>query len=69
MQPVASSNVEAIGYDPEARVMHVRFKGGSTYAHHDVDPKDHAAFVRADSKDQHYHQAFKGKFAVKKVGG
>lgn len=66
--PVKSSNVEAVGYDPDKRTMHVRFKGGATYIHHDVEPAHHAAFVSAPSVGAHYHTHFKGRFGVKKVG-
>jgi len=61
MVPVKSSNVEAIGYDAGGSVMHVRFKGGKTYAHDSVSPRDHQAFMDADSKGKHYHANFKGK--------
>jgi hypothetical protein len=33
MQPVASSNVAAIGYDEEAEEIYVEFIGGRTYAY------------------------------------
>lgn len=36
MQPVESSNIEAIGHDPVANVMHVQFKHGGTYEYQGV---------------------------------
>lgn len=34
--PVKSSNVRAIGYDPETQVMEVEFSNGSIYRYYDV---------------------------------
>lgn len=67
MVPVNSSNVEAVGYDPANREMHVRFKGSSTYVHHNVGPDEHAAFVKSPSLGKHYHANFKDKFGVHKA--
>lgn len=36
--PVVSSNVEAVGYDPETRTLVVRYIAGSLYHFHDVEP-------------------------------
>lgn len=65
MRPVTSSNVEAVGYDPASKTMHVRFKGGGTYAHRDVGPAEHRALVTAKSPGKHYHAHFKGKHTGK----
>lgn len=48
---VDSTSVEAIGYDPEHRELHVRFvKSGETYVYHDVEEREFEEFRRADSK-------------------
>ena len=62
-----SSNIEAIGYDVQSRQMHVRFKGGTIYAHDDVTPLKHAEFIASKSKGAHYHENFKGKHNVRKL--
>ena len=67
MLPVKSSNVEAVGYDPAARVMHVQFRGGAVYHHADVSAADHARFMASGSKGKHYHAQVKGKYAVRKL--
>ena len=58
MKPVQSSNIEAVGHDRSTGVMHVRFKGGGTYAVHDVSIGDHAKFMTAGSLGGHYHKHF-----------
>lgn len=39
LEPVTSSNVEAIGYDSETKTARVRFKGGGTYRYEGVSPE------------------------------
>ena len=51
MEYVDSSNVEAIGYDPDNQELHVRFlKSGETYVYYNVDEWVYLEFQQADSK-------------------
>jgi hypothetical protein len=36
MQPVNSSNIAAIGYDPETQTLAIEFRSGGTYEYYDV---------------------------------
>lgn len=65
--PVKSSNVQGVGYDPATRTLHVQFKGGATYAHHDVSPEQYHGLLYAKSTGSHYHEHFKDRFGVQKV--
>jgi len=48
---VDSSTVEAIGYDPATRELHVRFvKSGEIYVYYEVEEWVFEDFKRADSK-------------------
>jgi hypothetical protein len=78
LTPVESSNIHSAGYDPETRVMRVRFhdythKGngvvqpGRVYEHLDVSPEDYAAFMAAESKGAHYARHVRGTFEHRKV--
>ena len=62
MQPVSSSNLEAVGYDPATKELHVRFKSGSTAQYFDVPEDVHQQLVSAPSVGKHYHQHIKGRF-------
>ena len=64
MIAVHSSNVKAIGYDPNAKIMHVEFETG-TYVHERVEPDAYRRFMAASSKGSHYHVHFKGGHAGK----
>jgi hypothetical protein len=57
---VDSSNIEAIGYDPESRELHVRFlKSGETYVYYEVEEWEFEEFKRADSKGVHLNSNIK----------
>lgn len=67
MKAVDSSNVEAIGYDPDARTLHVRFKGGGHYAYDGVSPTHHEDLICAKSIGSHVYNHIVGKFPGRKV--
>lgn len=67
MKPVESSNVKAVGYDPQSRVMHVQFHSGNHYSYADVPPATHEALVKADSVGKHFNQHVMGKYQHSKV--
>lgn len=60
MKPVKSSNIAAVGYDPEAKTLRVAFLNGSVYTYHDVDADKHAALMGADSVGGHFNAHIKG---------
>ena len=55
MHSVTSSQIEAIGYEPEAKELHVRFKGGSHYKYFDVPASLWLDFQKAESKGSFFH--------------
>lgn len=67
MQPVESSNVSAVGYDPESQTMHVEFKGGSRYEYAGVPPETHAELMQAQSIGRHLHERIKGAHQHKRL--
>ena len=59
---VDSSNITAIGYDPEKQLMEVHFKNGTRYRYAKVSPEDHEKFAAADSIGTHFHQHIRARF-------
>jgi hypothetical protein len=59
MQMVDSSNVEAVGYDPEEREIYVRFLGGRTYAYGEADERTFDELRTADSVGSYLNRVLK----------
>ena len=64
MQPVESSQIAAIGHDPDSKTLAVRFKTwkgepSSLYHYANVDGDTFAAFLAAESKGRHFGQHIK----------
>lgn len=64
MTPVKSSNIEAVGYDAEKKILSVKFKSGGTFQYGDVPEGVHKAFVGADSVGSYFHRHIRGNFRV-----
>lgn len=68
MHYVDSSNVEAIGYDPDTQQLHVRFvKSGETYVYYDVEEWAFQEFMQADSKGTYLNNQIKERFQYSKL--
>ena len=50
MQRVFSSNLVAIGYDENKKVLRVIFKGNSSYLYFDVEPEVYNTLMQSESK-------------------
>lgn len=65
---VDSSNIEAIGYVPAARELHVRFlKSGDTYVYYEVEESVFEDFKRADSKGTFLNGNIKDRYGFCKL--
>jgi hypothetical protein len=71
MKPVErSSNIAAVGHDPEKNELWVKFKGtGGMYVYQEVDADQHKAFMDADSLGHHFHLNIKGQRPHRKHDG
>lgn len=62
-EPVDSSLIEAVAYDPDARELGVRFKGGRCCCvYQGLTAADHEALLGADSIGRHFHQAIRDQY-------
>jgi hypothetical protein len=61
LTPVDSSNIESVGHDPATSELRVKFKSGHTYSYLGVSAAQHAEFMQAPSKGQHFHRNVRGK--------
>ncbi|VIO73884.1 KTSC domain-containing protein [Bradyrhizobium ivorense] len=67
MKPVESSSIEAVGHDPDRKVLTVRFKNGSTYEYHGVTVDHHTDLMGAKSVGGHFSQHIRNRFKATKA--
>ena len=76
LTPVKSSQIEAVGHNPEINTLRIQFKSrdpkkpGSTYDYANVTPEQHKAMVEAESVGSHFYKNIKphaAKFPYTKV--
>jgi hypothetical protein len=68
MIPVASSNIAAVGYDPETSEMDVQFLNGSVYRYFNVPESYFHDMLGASSKGSyHHHYIKKGGFDCQRI--
>ena len=67
MKKVNSSNLAAIGYDPDKQELVVRFHSGTQYRYHSVPPQVHEAFLGAKSMGIYFTREIRGKFDTEKL--
>ena len=78
MKTVTSSQIHAVGYDPDTRRLHVQFHRyenkqrfpGPVYEYHGISPETHAALTGAESIGKHFGANIKNNADIKfnKVG-
>lgn len=64
---VDSSNIEAIGYDPDQRDLYVQFHGGRTYVYADVPEQTCNEFLHADSKGSYLNREIKSNYVYREI--
>ena len=66
-EPVRSSALTSVGYDPEARVLEVEFRSGKIYQYLDVSPELHAWLMRIENKGGFLNRKIDGHFEFRRV--
>lgn len=64
---VKSSNIESVAYDPESKMLEIRFNGGGLYSYADVPQAAYDNLMSAESVGGEFHRSIKGKFEFKRV--
>lgn len=68
MEFVDSSNIEAIGYDPDSQELHVRFlRSGEVYVYYGVEDWVFQEFRYAESKGGYLNNSIKGRYQYGKL--
>jgi len=78
-QPVESSQIVSVGYDPAKSILEIEFRGavkempegevfkGPVYQYFDVLPETHQALMDAQSAGRYFGQQIRGKFKFAKL--
>lgn len=66
-QPVSSSNIKSVGYDPDSMLLEIEFHDGSIYQYSKVPQSVHRALMAAASLGSFLHKNIKGKYPYQKV--
>lgn len=67
LEPVKSSNIAAVGYDPNTTVLHVQFINGTTYQYVGVQQKTFQEMQNAKSVGSFFSTNIKANFTGKKL--
>lgn len=62
MQPLNSSHVVAAGFDADAGILVVEFKGGKEYSWSGVSQADYEELMRASSPGKHLRYVIEERF-------
>ena len=58
MTPVISSNIVALGYDKENKILRVIFKGNSSYLYFNVEEEIYNNLAQSESKGKTLNESF-----------
>lgn len=61
-QPVSSSNITSVGYDPDTQTLEVQFTSGGRYQYFDVPQEDYDSFIASPSKGQFFADNIKNSY-------
>lgn len=67
-EPVESSDLSSVGYDPSTKTLEIEFNSGGVYQYFDVPKDTHSELMSAPSKGKHFHKFIKNAYQYQKVG-
>ena len=66
-QPVRSSNICSVGYEPETQTLELEFHGGGIYQYSSVPEAVYKGLMRAASKGSYFHDYIKDRYSFRQV--
>lgn len=61
-QPVESSAISSVGYDPRSETLEVEFSSGAVYDYYEVPPRVYRALLKAPSKGQYVSRRIRDRY-------
>lgn len=65
--PVSSTSIQSIGYEPETSTLEIEFQSGEVYDYFDVPLQIYADFMKSDSHGQFFLRNIRDQYAYRKV--
>lgn len=65
--PVTSSSLNSVGYDPKRQILEVEFVDGDVYQYFDVPRQTYEAFMQAESMGQFMNWRIKGYHSYRRI--
>ncbi|MBC7899639.1 MAG: KTSC domain-containing protein, partial [Saprospiraceae bacterium] len=59
---IDSSSIRSVGYDPDAKILEVEFRGGGVYQYFDVPKNVYEDLINASSAGRYYAVYIKNEF-------
>jgi len=66
--PVQSSNLAAIGYNPDTAILEVEFLNGSIYEYKNVPQGVYDEFISASSHGSYFNREISKNYPYEKIG-
>jgi len=66
-EPVESSNLNSVGYDPDTKTLEIEFHDGGIYQYFDIPANVYSGLISAPSKGKYHHKFIKSAYRYKKV--
>jgi hypothetical protein len=67
-QPVTSSLIQSVGYDPARNVLELEFASGAIYEYEDVSEETYKRLLSADSLGAYFNTEIKDAYHTEKIG-
>ena len=66
-EPVDSSSIRSVDYDPDNRILELEYAGGNVYQYYEVPEGIHIDLMCADSKGRFVNFRIKPYYSYKKI--
>lgn len=66
-QPVRSSNLRSVGYDPDSQTLEIAFRKGGVYEYFDVPQHVYEGLMAATSKGKYHWKHIRGRYRYQRV--
>jgi len=65
--PVDSSNLAAVGYDPETRTLEIEFRNGRVYRYFDVPSDVYEELMAADTLGGYFNRNIRNRYPFEQI--